>query len=96
MQRFVIALFLVAITPVYAQQPPANTTYTFTAEQVATLKRAFLAAQFWYNVRTAADANTMTAHGFELQVKELNSLAQDMQRQETEAAKPAQTDGEKK
>jgi hypothetical protein len=80
--------------PSNAQQPlaPAKlkpaVTYTLSAEQSDTLKRALALADFWLQVRVAAAGNTADGHGYELQRAELQGLAQVLQQQEQAAAAP--------
>jgi hypothetical protein len=76
--------------PLAPAKPRPPITYTLSAEQSDTLKRALALADFWLQVRVAAAGNTADGHGFELQRQELMGLAQVLQAQEPAAAKPAE------
>jgi hypothetical protein len=69
---------------------PAPETFSFTQDQVATLKRALVAADFWFSVRVGSSSGNIDSHGFELQRFELGNLALELVRLEQinqEAAK---------
>ena len=84
----VTAACLVALSaPALAQQKPV--TYTLNADQVGAMKRAFIAADFWFGVQANAATNSFAGRGFEMQRIELGQLAQEMARQESAANTPA-------
>jgi len=88
-----MVLASLAVSLAHAQQPPKPVTYTLTGEQAAALKRALITADFWLNVRSQASPNSVEGHGFDLQRLELGQLFQELVRQETAAAKPAEAAG---
>lgn len=90
MRATIVLIGLLFVAPALAEEPAApvpvppapQVTYTLTTEQRTILRRALMAADFWLKVRTAAAANSLEGHGFELAQQELAALAAELARQD--------------